>query len=99
MVLRNGRQPLVQEKLEAEVVRPDKEAAPPEVRPPVSDGVNQPDELPLVGGEGAVTWGDGAAEVGHRVLVMDEHHPETMCGGIMLNDEFLGEVRQRQHWG
>ena len=39
MVLRNGRQPLVQEKLEAEVVRPDKETMAPEVQTPVTDGV------------------------------------------------------------
>jgi hypothetical protein len=41
---------LVQQKLEAVVVHFDDEYAPPEVRPPVTLGLNQTNELPLVSG-------------------------------------------------
>ena len=50
MVLWNGREPLVEEVLEAEVVGANQEATSPQVRAPMPDGANEADEVPLVGG-------------------------------------------------
>jgi len=41
---------------------------------------------------------DGPAKVGDQVLLLDEHRPEAVGRGIAFNDEWLGEVWQRQDW-
>jgi hypothetical protein len=48
MVLRDRREMLVEEELQAVVVGADEERAHPKVRPPVVHGVHQPNELPLI---------------------------------------------------
>jgi hypothetical protein len=54
MVLRNRREPLVQQVLEAVVTGLDDEVVAPEVRPPVMNIVDKADELPLVCGDRSV---------------------------------------------
>jgi len=56
MVLRDGRQALIKKKLEAIMVSFDDESASPEVRPPVTNGENEADQLPFVGRQGAMSW-------------------------------------------
>ena len=64
----------------------------------MADGVDEANELPFVGSEGAVARSNRPAEVGDGMLVLDEHRPETVCRRVALDDERLGEVGQRQYW-
>ena len=96
MVPRNRCESLVEEELQAIVVRPDGEAPAPEVWPPVPGGVDEADQFPLVSGEGPMSRYDEAAEVGDGVLVLQQHRAEAMHRGVTLHHEGLGEVEQRQ---
>jgi hypothetical protein len=62
-VLRDHRQALIQEKLEAEVIHSQQEWPPP-----------QTDELALIGRELGVPGHDRAAEEGHRALALVEYY-------------------------
>ena len=93
MMLRDGGEALVQQVLEGVVVGLDDEAPAPEVRPLVTDGVHQADQLPFVGSEGTMTRRDGPAEERHWVAVLDEHSAEPVGGRVALDGERLGEVR------
>jgi hypothetical protein len=78
MVLGNHREPLVQQVFEAVMISLDEEASAPQVRPPVPDGMDEADELPLIGGEGAVPGRDRPAEEGDWVAVLYQHRPKPM---------------------
>ena len=97
MMLWDRREALVEEKFEVVVVRVHQEAASPEIRTPMMDGVDKADQFPFVGGEGTVSRHDGPAEVGDRVFLLDEHCPETVGRRIALDDERPVEVRQGQN--
>ena len=99
MVLRDGGEALVEEVLEAVVVRLDDETMPPQVRPLVPHSEDKPYELPLISGEGAMAGRHRPAEEGDRVSLLDKHGPKTIGGRVTLHDEGLGEVRQGQHRG
>jgi hypothetical protein len=58
----------------------------------MSNRLDKADEFPLVSGEGAVSGGDGAAEEGDQVAVLDEHGTETMQRRVTFDDEEHGEV-------
>jgi hypothetical protein len=92
-------QAVVQQVLEAEVIGLDDEVAAPEVRPPVTNGVDEADELPLVCSERAVPGRNGPAKVGDRVALLDQDHLEAVGGRIALDDEALGEVRHGEDRG
>jgi len=62
VVLGNCGEALIQQVLEAVMIRLDEEAAVPEIRPPVPDGVDETNELPFIGGKGAMARCDGSAE-------------------------------------
>jgi hypothetical protein len=62
----------------------------------MSDGEDEADELPLVGGQGLVAWCHWSAEERHRVLTLEKDSPKPIGGGFTLHDEGLGEVRQRE---
>jgi hypothetical protein len=49
-------------------------------------------EFPLVSGKGTVSRGDGAAEEGDWVAVLDEHSAKTVRRRVTFDDEDLGEV-------
>jgi len=95
VVLRDRGETLVEEELQAIVVRPDDEAVAPEVWALVADGVNEADELPLIGGEGAMARRDGTTEEGDGVPVLEHHCSEAVRGGVALDDEGPREVRER----
>jgi hypothetical protein len=65
----------------------------------MSDGLDQPNELALVRCQGAVAGRDRPAEIGDRMLILEEDCPKPMGGHIAFDDELLGEVRQGQHGG
>ena len=96
-MLWDRREALVEEKFEAVVVRAHQEATSPEIRTPMTDGVDEADQFPFVGSEGTVSRRDGPAEVGDWVFLQDEHCPETVGRRIALDDERLVEVRQGQN--
>ena len=66
---------------------------------PMTDGVDEADKLPLICYQGAVPRRDRPAEVGDRVLLLDEHRTKPMSGGVALDYELLVEVRKCQHRG
>ena len=92
VVLRDRGEALVEEELQAVVVRMHGEATSPQVRAPVSNGVDETDELSLVRGEGAMPWGHRSTEVSDGVLVLDQHSPEAVGGRVALDDEQPCEV-------
>ena len=99
VMLWDGGQPLIQQVLEAVVVSLDHEAAPPEVGPPVMDGLDEADQLALRGGESTMSGGHGLAEEGYRVVVLDQHYPEAIGQSVTLDDECLGEVWHCEYRG
>jgi hypothetical protein len=99
VVLRDRRKALVEEELQAVVVSADDERSTPQVRPLVADDMDQPNELALISYQGAMAWRDRPAKGGDRVLILEKDRPKAMGGCVALDDEPLGEVRQRQHGG
>jgi len=93
MVLGNRCKALVQQIFQAVVVGLHEKTAPPQVWPPVPHGVHKPDQLLLVGREGAVARRDGPAEEGDGVALLDEHRAEPMRRSVAFDGERLGEVR------
>ena len=98
MVLRNCGEALDDEVLEAVVVGFDEEATAPQVRSPMTHGVDEANKLSLVCRERAMARCHRAAEEGDRVAVLDEHRAKAMGRGITLDVELLGEVWHERGW-
>jgi hypothetical protein len=60
------------------MVRLDEETMTPQVWPPVTDSVDQADELTLICSEVTVLGGHDPAEEGDRMSVLNEHRPKSM---------------------
>ena len=75
MVLRNHRQPLIKQILEAVVVRLDEEGAPPQVRSLVPDRMDKADEL--IGRQGGVMRRGRSTEESYRPFVLEKHCTEA----------------------
>ena len=97
-MLRNSREALVEEMLQAAVVGSDGERPRPEVRPLVTDGLDEADELPLVSGQLGLLWRHGAAEEGNGPWALVEDRSEPGSGGVAVDNELTAEVRELQHW-
>jgi len=97
VMLRDRGEALVEEVLEAVVVRLDDEAASPKVQALVTYGEDEADQLPLISRQRAMVGGHRPTEERDGVAVLDEYRPEAIRGRITLHDEGLGEVRERQH--
>ena len=97
MVFLDRGEALVEEVLEAVVVRLDEEAAAQQIWPPMADGLHEADELSLICSEGAVAWCNRATEERDRMCVLDEHRAEAVGRRVTLHHEGLGEIRQGQH--
>jgi len=93
MVLRDCDEALVEEELEACVVRLDDERTSPQIGPLVSDGEDQPDELALISRQCLMARSDGATEERDGAVVLMEHRAEPRARSIAFHDERLGEVR------
>jgi hypothetical protein len=93
LMLRHRRQPLVQEELEAVVVRANPERATPEVGPPMAHGLHQADELLLVHRKLEVTGGKGPAEVGEGTVALVKDGAEPCTGSVAVDDERSVEVQ------
>jgi hypothetical protein len=66
-MLRDHRQTLVKQVLEGEMICVHDEWESLEIRPPVLHGLDQPDQLLLIGGELSVVGSDGAVVEGQRL--------------------------------
>jgi len=95
VVLRDGGQALIQEKFQAIVVSTHQKPAAPEVRPPVPNRLEKPNQIPLIGGEGSVARRNRVAEEGHGLLVLQEHSAEPVGGRVAHDGELLREVERR----
>ena len=60
----------------------------------MADGVDEPDQLPLICGEGAVSWRDRPTKERDRVLLLQEHGAEAMRRSITFDHEWLAEIRE-----
>ncbi|KAJ1256975.1 hypothetical protein BS78_K256500 [Paspalum vaginatum] len=96
-MLGNRGQALVQQVLQAVMVRLDAKAATPKVRPPVAHRLDQADELALVRRKCSVSRCHGPAEEGDRMALLDEDCAEPVRRSVALDDEGLAEVRHGQH--
>jgi hypothetical protein len=56
--------------------------------------LDRPDQLALVGREGAMARRDGAAEERHWVALLNEDSAEPMRRGVAFDHEDLGEVER-----
>lgn len=97
VVLRHCREPLVEQVLEAVVVRPGHEVPPPEIRPPVAYRLHEPNQLAFIHGELEVPSSEGSAEEGEgsRALVEDDAKPRTRS--ITVHDKDSVKVWHLQH--
>jgi hypothetical protein len=93
MVLWDCGKALIEQVLEAVVVRLDGEAPPPQVRPPMSYDLDKADELLLISGERAMARRHRPAVECDGMAILDQHHAETIGRRIALDNEWLGEVR------
>ena len=87
MVLWNGSEALVQQKLQAVVVSFDDEHTSPKIWPLVVHGVRQTNELPLISGERSMTWSNGFAEIGNGAATLMQDCPETRSRCITLHNK------------
>ena len=92
-MLRHSREALVQQELEAVVIRANAECPPPHIWPPVAHSLHQADELPLVCRQLVMASGKGTAEESQRPLSLMQDGAETDTGCIAVHDEQLVEVR------
>jgi len=96
MVLRDCGQALVQQVLEAVVIRLDAETT---LWAPMSDRLNQSDQFALIGSKSAVSRRHRPTEECDRVSVLNQHRPEAVGRRVALHHERLGEIGHGQHRG
>jgi len=96
-VLRNGGETLIQQLLEAVVVRSDQKLAPPQVRSLVSNSLHQANELALIRSELEMPSSKWPAEEGEGsgALVEDGTKPGTRS--VAVHHEALVEVRHLEY--
>ena len=85
---------LGEEELQSVVVGTDDESVPPEVGPPMPDRLHQTYEFAFVWRGLEVACGKRLAEEGDRPVILVQHRAEARAGGVAVDDEVAGEVRQ-----
>jgi hypothetical protein len=98
MMLWDRGQALIQKELEAEVICAYQKSATLDVRPPVANGEDQPNQFPFIRRQRLMPRREGATEECHGVLVLEENGPEAVRRGVALNHKGLSKVGQGQHW-
>jgi hypothetical protein len=93
-MLKDGRQSLIEEELEAPVVGLNGECVTPDVRPPVTDSLDQPNKLALIGWQLGVVRSDWPAKEHNGAITLMQHSAKTSAGRITVHDEALGEIWQ-----
>jgi hypothetical protein len=96
VVLRNGGEALVEQKIETEVVSAYQEVAAPKVWSPVAHGEDEANKLALIRPQGAMSRCNGPTEERHRVLVLEEHDVEAMRRGRHTQRRMAGQSRTAQ---
>src|SRR4051812_24665928 len=79
------------------MVRANLKRPPPKMRPPVAHSLHQAYELLLVCGELEMTRCEGSTEVGERTVALVQHSAESYPGGVVVHDEWPGEVRHLEN--
>ena len=87
MVLGDRGESLVEEIFQTVVVCLDDKAPPPEIRPPVPHGLDEADELALVGGQRAVAGRHWPAEEGDWVALLSQDRPKPDGRRVALDGE------------
>ena len=93
-VLWNCSEALIQYKLQTPVIGMNSEWTPPQVRTPMSDNLDQTDELMLICRQRGMMGGDRPAEEGHHNIPLMEDNTEPCTQHIAVDAEALGEVRK-----
>ena len=92
LVLRYGRQPLIQEELQAVVVRANVEGPSPQVWPPMTNGLHKANELPLVCRQLKMAWSERPAEESEGPIALMKHGAEPGARGVTVHHERAVEV-------
>lgn len=92
-------QALVEEVLEAIMIRTNDELSSLQVRTPVAHGLNQPNEFPFVGSEASVSRREWPGEEGQCAGALVEHCTDARARGVALHGECPGEVWKLQDRG
>ena len=79
------------------MIRAHHELPRPEIRAPVTNSLDEPNELALVCRELGMLRGHGAAEERDRPSALVEDSAETRARSFAVDDECLVEVRQLEH--
>ena len=91
-MLRDHCQALVEEELEAPVVGSDGERPTPEVRAPMTDSLDQPNELALISWQLGMVRSNWPAEEGNGAITLVQHSAKPSARRIAVHNEPLGEV-------
>lgn len=87
------REALVEDELEALVVGAGGERTTPNIRPQMTNGLDQADELALISRELGVVGGNGVVEVRHDTIALVWHNTKPCTRSVTVNNEALVEVR------
>lgn len=89
---------LVQQELEAVVIRANAKGPPPQLGPPVAHSLDRTDELALVRRELVMTGGKRPAKEGQWPIALVKDGAKPHARGIAIHDEQLVEVRHLEDW-
>jgi hypothetical protein len=92
MVLRYGGEALIQHVFERVMICPHDEGAAPKVRPPVSNRLDQSDELALIGCHLEVRRREGPTEEGEGRAILVKNHAETGPRRVTIDNERRAKV-------
>jgi hypothetical protein len=81
------------------VVGADDEGIRPQIWPPVSDRLDESNELVLIGREFGVVWRHGTTEERNRATALMQHDSEASIEHVAINHERLVEVGKLQNRG
>jgi hypothetical protein len=93
-VLRDSCQALVEKELETPVVGSDGERPTPEIRPPMTNSLDQPNELALISWQLGVVRSDRPAEECYGTVSLVQHSAKPSAGRIAVHHEPFAEVRK-----
>jgi hypothetical protein len=98
-MLRYHGEALIEHEFECVVVRAHDETPPPEVWSPVSNGLHQVDQLPLISGKLQVPGCEWPVEESDGARTLVKHRAEVGAGRVALHGERLLEVWQVKNRG
>ena len=76
------------------MIRPHSKGTPLEIRPPMTNCLDETNQLPLIGWKLGMVGRHSAAKEGHHTISLVEDCTKTSPRRVTVNDEALVEVRQ-----